>query len=286
MRLIATMVFFVFCLSGTAAEGNGRLLHLGLTDNGWQVFEYDLSKQVTRQLTFSKGDKSLPRFVEGSDLVAFRDSRGYVYVCSDGEERRWSEKMGMCASFSFAEQGKAVFYTWWAADNRSRHHLWRQGREDDSPALVKRPDVGSFGHLALSPDGKLLVASQIVGVYEERLVLLDLGDKERAEYLTPNSFRAMYPAWSKDGKQILFSGTRDSQNYDLFEVELATRKISPLIVSADDNEFAPVEGNNGEKVYFERKSGNQAEVVVLDRKSGSTTQLELPYPARGPYWHE
>lgn len=285
MKLIITAIYFAVCLA-CMAEEEGKLLHLGLTDTGWQVFEYELSGHKTRQLTFSKGDKSSPRYIGDNDTLVFRDSRGYIYVLEGGKEQRWSEKVGMCSSYVYTDQGKAIYYTWWAADNRSRHHLWRQGREDDSPSRFKRPDVGSFGHLALSPDGKSLVASQIVGVYEERLVLLNLGDRTHAEYITPRSMRAMYPSWSADGNRILFSGTRDSQNYDLYELDVATHKLSSLLISDNANEFAPVEGSNGKKVYFERKSGNQAHLNVLDRKSGEIAQLDLPYQARGPYWHE
>lgn len=276
----------MFCLTCVAGNGKGKLLHLGLTETGWQVFEYDLSSQQTKQLTFSMGDKNWPRYVEATGMIAFRESRGYVYTYSDGTEARWSEKTGMCASYALADQGKSMFYTWWAADNRGRHHLWRQGRGDAFPMLFRRPDVGSFGHLAISPDGKRLVASQIPGFYEERLVLLDLDNKSPAEYLTPNTFRAMYPSWSLDGKRILFSGTRDSQNYDLYEVDIATRKISSLVASTDANEFAPVEGSDGAEVYYERKSAGQVHLYVLDRKSGGIAQLDLPYPAREPYWHD
>ena len=154
------------------------------------------------------------------------------------------------------------------------------------PTLAKRPDRGSFAHLAISPDEKLLVASQIVGVNEERLVLLDLGNAEHAEYLTPQSFRAMNPSWSLDGKRILFSRTQGAHNFDLYELDVATRKRSPLVVSSDANEFVPVEGDNGEKVYFEKRSNGQMNLAVLDRASGTITPIDLPYPARGPSWYE
>lgn len=286
MRICLVVLGCIAITLGSARGDDGKLLHLGLTNDGWQVFEYDLSKQTTRQITFSKGDKSLPRFNKSLGAVTFRDSRGYVYTCHNGKESRWSEKMGVCARYVIIDKGERVLYTWWSAGDKCYHHLWSQGRGDASPLPFKRPDMGSFAQLALSPDEKRLVASQIVGNYEERLVLLVLSDKGSAMYLTPASYRATHPSWSLDGERILFSQTQGADSYDLYEMDIATQTCSPLVVSPDANEFSPVEGKGGVSVYFERKANGQSELAVLNRKDGVIGRLELSYPARSPYWHE
>ena len=286
MRMCLVALGCIAITLGRARGDDGRLLHLGLTDDGWQVFEYDVSKQTTRQITFSKGDKSLPRYNKSLDAVTFRDSRGYVYICRNGMEIRWSENMGVCARYLIIEKGEKALYTWWAAGDKCYHHLWSQGRGDASPMPFRRPDVGSFAQLALSPDERHLVASQIISVYEERLILLDMRNKEYAEYLTPKLYRATHPSWSLDGKRILYSQTQGADNYDLYEIDVATQARSPVVVSPGTNEFSPVEGKSGDNVYFERKANGQSELAVLNRKTGVINRIELPYPARGPYWYE
>ena len=280
------LVYLHMSASLACAAPGGRLLYLGLTEEGWQVFSRDLVAGTEVQLTHSKGDKKYPRYAGVTQSVVFRDSEGYVTKVTGDVEERYCPDWGPCARFVIHPEGNRFYYTWWGPGNRQRHHLWEQSIRNKSPSLSRRSPSGSFSEIALSPDGSMLVATHLYDVTKERLLLIRLHDDQPMEYLTPETYGAVFPSWSHDGQRVLFSRSVGDANDDVYEVDINTRSVSPVVQSRDTSEYRPVEDGSGRYVFFERRDERGVVVACLDRQNGAVEQLDLGREAKEPCWYE
>lgn len=99
----------------------------------------------------------------------------------------------------------------------------------------------------ISPDGKYLAWTSMEHAgYEAdrtRLMMLDLQTKKRVELTKEWDFEANSPQWSADGRHIYFLSSINF-TYQLYEIEVATRKIRPLTSGIYDYTSFKVAGKN------------------------------------------
>ena len=248
---------------GANAEMEGQLLYVGRYSNGWQVCRYDVALDKAIQLTTSVGDKRSPQYALNEDRVVFRDASGLLKKLTDSQEVPGSRTWAHALSTSSSRTGRRYSDTWQAAGNPKRHHIWRRGLHDASSTLYKRPDDGSFSHLAMSLDGRMLVATHIYDFKRERLVLFSLRDNASPVYLTPETASYMFPSLRTDGIHVLCSRKVGPTNYDLYEFDLSSQQMSPVLESEDVSECRPVSDKSGTHVFFEQRTGDGTYLAVL-----------------------
>ena len=259
---------------------------MGLAENGWQIFDYDLDKGVSRQLTFSPGDKRSPQWNPATQEVTFRDALGHVMVYSEGSDPQMLTPFGSCSDYALTGQGFPLYYTRLAVGNPQRQFIWRLDESGGEPKLAYRPTKGSMRQVRLSPDGRWLAATHLWQRAEERLIAIPLDTSLRSRYLTAEKQVAVFPSWHPDEQHIIYAKQMTQDNYDLYMVNLDTRKSKPLLQTAKASELAPVMDEAGQFVYFEQhEKGQPVKLARLEVDSGRVVLLDLPEPAREPFWY-
>ena len=105
-------------------------------------------------------------------------------------------------------------------------------KTDGSPAVL----LGEGGAVALSPDGKSVIAQTQDSPSQLRLLTTGAGE---ARDLTKDNVNHTWARWFPDGKRILFSGNGSDQGVRLYVYDLASGKSQPITPEGvDGNAFS------------------------------------------------
>jgi Tol biopolymer transport system component len=119
------------------------------------------------------------------------------------------------------------------------------------------PGVGEVTSLAWSPDGTRLVYSGLAGGFDD-LYLYELASG-RVEKLTDDRFADLQPAFSADGKRLLFVSDRgEGADFGqliygpmgIFELDLASKQVRALPRLASGIQIDPHYSPDGRWIYF------------------------------------
>lgn len=115
--------------------------------------------------------------------------------------------------------------------------------------------VPSFSNPAWSPDGgKIVVTGLVEGISD--LYLFDLSSG-KVEKLTDDFTANLHPAWSSDGKLIVYSQEKINNpeslkkySFNIAILDLGTRKINRIDVFEEAFNMNPQFSQDGEQIYF------------------------------------
>lgn len=140
----------------------------------------------------------------------------------------------------------------------------------------------------LSPDGAklalLLQRKYPQGREPEQLAVLDLGTR-RLERVAGSAQVAEIDAlsWSPDGSRIVLSAYRHNPHGGLYVVDLATRRLRPLLVDGAGAR-APAWSPDGRSIAFVRGAESSSSIWLLDLRTGMTRRLTHGGVDVAPAW--
>ena len=151
----------------------------------------------------------------------------------------------------------------------------------DRTARLLNPagDVGSFGDIDLSPDGKLIaVTRQDAGSPGADIWVIDWRRAGVASRLTMDPADDINPVWAPDGKQIAFTSYRKG-NADIYVIENGSGvgKEIPLLESAGD-EIVEDWSKDGKYIAYLTGQDNFKDIYALPLADGKPAGDRKPFP--------
>ncbi len=103
-------------------------------------------------------------------------------------------------------------------------------------------------------------------------------DQKTSRLITPEDMEANFPSWSPNGDLILFSGSTDGQQYDLYTIEPDGTGLSQITHTDDLTEREGVFSPDGEYIAFEATPsdaplGWEHSIYVIEVKTGKVKKL-------------
>jgi Tol biopolymer transport system component/imidazolonepropionase-like amidohydrolase len=201
--------------------------------------------------------------VAGEDVFPFRVSwlpGGDFLYAADGHIRRRTPGSGATSEIGFSVVAPVT-----------RPSYRRRVR--DFTAQTPRPVIG-IGAPALSPDGRRVAFRALNDIY-----LLRIG--ERARPLIQDGFHKLDPAWSPDGRQLVYASDRGGK-LDLWIRDLASGQDRLLTHGFADAAVSPAWSRDGRRIAFLTQNGG---LHVADVATGEVRKLydDLWEPGK-PSW--
>ena len=168
----------------------------------------------------------LPCWSPDGSQIAFLERKG-LSVCT------WNFKTCELKSL-FREEGKLPLPGGWWTDGRSiliaimdrqirKSYILKISADGKIKKQIPGHNITFYRHLALSPDGSLLVYAAADGKYLGLYVMPSEGGKSLPLSVTKNSHNEA-AVWSPDGKKIAFNSTR-SGSHDIWIMDVDIEKI-------------------------------------------------------------
>ncbi len=205
------------------------------------LYAWDRARDTHRRLTtferarepaISPDGKSLAyvRVVDGTMELVTRAldgaSVGPARVLISGKQHAWDDerRWQQLATPVFSLDGRAIVFSWWRSDRRSRD-LWRY--DLTQPAAQALSPLTQDAAMALDPsfgpDGTLYYASDQGGIYNIHAMSLETGERWQVTEVVTGAFS---PQVSRDGRWLYMSVYHE-EGYDLARAPMPTRRMTP-----------------------------------------------------------
>ncbi len=244
-----------------------RRLFKNLTRGYTTRYEYLVAQLFTvgpdrgRDLAFSP---------DGDTVAVFaRSGRGRVLLLLDalhgGIKKQFPIPQDQAMEPAFSPDGKTVAYHAFAGGQADIYLLdletgWSRNLTDD-PAYDAAP--------VFSPDGRYLIFSSQSGEHA-KLFQLELSNPQNRVQLTFGPGDDEGASFSRDGKALYFASDRDQGVFDIYRLNLETRKLSRLtrVIGAALNPVSVVTGE-GERVVYQAYTKGRWQLYMTDPAQGT-----------------
>jgi Tol biopolymer transport system component len=212
---------------------------------------------------------------DGSKIVftSRRDGRSHVYVMrADGSgTRRLTSGKHSDASPSWSPDGRLIAFTRDGA-------LYVMTPDGGDPRPATKELGGEDSDPAWSPDGRWLAYVRREPAFSTReiwRIRADGGDRHRITWLNAASYG---PAWSRDGREIVFSSNAREDRYQLYEIGPSGKGLRRLTFQPG-NYFDPSWSPDGKRLVFERDG-----LIYVRDTSGVETAITNGPNDGNPVW--
>jgi hypothetical protein len=203
------------------------------------------------------------------------------------------------ADASLSPSGRQIAFVGQEIDSSGNEvlSLWLMDSDGQNPIVLAREPGANYERPRWSPDGSYLAYSARVTDEEGtgiRLFIFDLSTKDSRK-LTTGLLAPRFPSWMPDGKSLVFSAFSSSGTaQDLFQIDIASRQVTPLLETTTAEETQPTVSPDGQKIayvgYPNQDPSSNRDIFVLDLATGESKRLTTGsaldwFPAWSPDGH-
>ena len=243
------------------------------------------------QITHAQGFVHSFAFSPTQDILAFETDRGgdelpHLFLTSskaeapkdlvaDMPEGRRTQFVG------WADDGKTFLFLSSARDEKAMD-LYEYDVKKGKSSLLWKGD-GKVELNAASRDHKRFILRETHSDADNDLYLVERSAPEKRTLLTKHTGNVLHsPQYiSRDDRKLVLTSDEGGEYTALYEMDLATHKITPILKDDWDVEGA-FESRSGRYTYTTANADGAAKLVVIDTKTHK--QVDLPAPPVGGVW--
>jgi len=249
---------------GSTRYGIGDICTIDANGNNWS------------RLTFTQGYEGEPEFSPDGKKIVFvseRDGNGEIYVMnSDGSNQlRLTRYKHYDASPSFSPDGHKIIFARNIFDQKDGvlySHVFVMNSDGSDVKRISHGKVWYTGPRFL-PNGKKVIFKKI-WQGEDEAIGIGIFNLDGTNELKIKKGFCHYPSFSPDGKKIIFvADLYDTDEWNLYTMELKTLALKRIRLSEDYDIFHPSYVYDGTKVMFLSEVGEKGGQICIMNGDGT-----------------
>jgi TolB protein len=251
------------------------------------VMDYDGANQ--RQLTSLHSVALTPRWSPDASRIAFTcfapangtiSAQICMYSFDSGKVVSFARYRGTNTSPTWSPDGSQVMFS---SSMQSNPALYVTDTSGNRPRRLTFSSNGADASPAWNPKTGQSVAfvSDRGGVPQLYLMNSDGTNPQKLDL--PDMGYVIDPAWSPNGQLLAFSWRRPSGNYDLYVMDVASRRIIELTRDAARNE-RPSWAPDGRHIVFESTRGGSRQIWIMLADGTAAHQITTSGHNESPNW--
>ena len=218
-----------------------------------------------RQVTSSPLDKRDPTWVPEESRIIFRNNNGQLFgVKPDGnDEKPVLGRMKNINNPFYSPATKDLFFVSYKERPVDSSDVWKSDLNGHNPRLLTRGGILKY-QVAVAKQGDKAVFVQADPDQRSHNLWLMNTAGNNLEQMTFGEGRHISPSFSPDGKIIIFASNHLDHNYEIYSLELTSKKMTRLTqeprLDAYPN-FSP----DGQKIIFVSNRSGTQQLWVMDQ---------------------
>jgi TolB protein len=279
--LAAVGAVAVVWLSGVPQRGD-RIAFVAEENGSWDLWWMRGDGTGAAQLTSTPLDERAPSLSPDRSQIAYSTSDGALWVLSTGDRKvtRVPLEPGRYSNPSWSPDGRQIVFTAYTLSNNTEDSsLWLYDVGERKPRQLLLQD-GAQDYATFSPDGRTLIysSSGAVTVFGfgyavvQQLWTLSLVTG-RAEELLLARGKDTQPAWSPDGRALVFVSDRDgiAQVWRADASGSGMKRLTNGPGASTDPAWSP----SGNDVVFVASDGRRSTLATIAAEGGESRPVAI-----------
>ncbi len=252
-----------------------RILFSGYHDKQADIYVMNADGSQMIQLTNHPAADLWGSFSPDGRRIVFQSKRDgpqediYVMKGDGSNVKRLTNDPGRDIGPSWSPDGKRIAFSS-ARDGGLQIYLMRPDGSNQTRLTTITDGKIKYYNPVWSPNSKWLVFYSETGDRKDQVQVINV-DGTRQTVLTGNVGNNTFPAWSVDGKRVIFTSNRDGVDGAIYEVKTDGSQLKRIVVQVTG--FAARWAPNGKKLGFVAGSYPRSEIYVINPDGTGLTKL-------------
>lgn len=285
----STLVKTAMAAKKAAPKADGesqRIAFARFTKQNWQVWTISPEGKDARQITYSNQDKRNPVWIHKGNGLAFRTNNGQLFTLHlvTRQEKEILKQYNNINNPHCANATDEIVFVRFDPRSVDISDIWKTDLDGNHPVLLSLGDKRLKYQPAFSTDGKWIVFVKADGDNKHHHLWIMDAVGGAARQLTEGKGFDTLPAFSPDGKWVAFSSNREDGDYEIYAVNVSSRKIQRL-THQPGLDSAPVFSPDGKRIAFVSTRSGSQQIWVMNKDGSLPMQLtDGPQEAIDPDW--
>jgi len=273
----------MLAVEGNAAASERVLFSRLSSDSYWQIWQMDADGGSQVQLTYSAGDKREPFFIERDNRLGYRTSNGELFLCSiTGEDcQELVAELKPISSPHYAPQTHELVFVRFLPRQADVGDIWKIELETGATKVLSRSRLLSF-QPRVTTDGKKIAFIQKNNDRINEIWVMNADGSEQVKVMDKYG-RIAGPELSRDKKKILFTSNYLNNDFDLYQVDIASRKVEAVVQNTGLDTSPTYSPDNSWIAFVSNRSGEH-QIWASDLSGKKVKQLTFGSPSVDPIW--
>lgn len=262
-----------------------KIAFVRLTGGYWQVWVMPPEGATPKQMTFSAYDKRDPVWMDQGKSVAYRTNNGELFVVDLNtlKEKKILERYKFINNPDYSDILGLFTFVRYDPRLTDISDLWLSDIEGKNTKVITKDKRLKYQPRFSKDGAKIAYVKADESNQNHQLWLADSDGENLIQLTRANGFDTL-PRFSPDGEKIVFTSNREDNDYEIYMLDIKTKKAGRLTNSRGLDTHACFSPDGARIVYVSNRTGRRQLWVMDADGKNSRVLTEGDDESADPVW--